>query len=57
MASLMKLVPVSQITYGTDYPYFPLNQIDSLRQLGLPAADLAAIASGNVKKLLPRLPA
>jgi 6-methylsalicylate decarboxylase len=57
MAALMKLVPVSQITYGTDYPYFPLNQIDSLRQLNLPPADLEAIASGNAARLVPRLSA
>jgi predicted TIM-barrel fold metal-dependent hydrolase len=55
MAALMKLVPVSQVTYGTDYPYFPLNQIDSLRQLNLPPADLDAIASGNATRLVPRL--
>ena len=55
MAALQKLVPMSQITYGTDYPYFPLNQIDSLRQLGLPQADLDAIASGNAARLMPRL--
>jgi predicted TIM-barrel fold metal-dependent hydrolase len=53
----MKLVPVSQITYGTDYPYFPLNQIDALRQLNLPAADLQAIMNGNATRLLPRLSA
>jgi predicted TIM-barrel fold metal-dependent hydrolase len=57
MAALTKLVPVSQITYGTDYPYFPLNQIDSLRQLGLPLPDLDAIASGNAARLVPRLSA
>ena len=55
MAALRKLVPVSQITYGTDYPYFPLNQIDSLRELGLPPADLEAIASENAARLMPRL--
>ena len=55
MAALMKLVPVSQITYGTDYPYFPLDQINSLRQLNLAAGDLDAIASGNATKLVPRL--
>jgi predicted TIM-barrel fold metal-dependent hydrolase len=55
MAALMKLVPTSQITYGTDYPYFPLNQIDDLRKLNLPAADLDAIMSGNAMRLVPRL--
>jgi len=55
MAALMKLVPVSQITYGTDYPYFPLNQIENLRQLNLPPADFEAIASGNASRLVPRL--
>jgi 6-methylsalicylate decarboxylase len=55
MAALMKLVPVSQITYGTDYPYFPLNQIDSLRKLDLSAPDLEAIGSGNAGRLVPRL--
>jgi predicted TIM-barrel fold metal-dependent hydrolase len=48
-------VPFSQITYGTDYPYFPLNQIESLKRLNLGADNLAAIASGNASKLLPRL--
>jgi predicted TIM-barrel fold metal-dependent hydrolase len=57
MAALLKLVPVSQVTYGTDYPYFPLNQIDSLRQLNLPPDDLQAIANGNATRLLPRLSA
>jgi 6-methylsalicylate decarboxylase len=57
MAALMKLVPVSHITYGTDYPYFPLNQIDGLRQLGLPPSDLDAIAGGNAARLVPRLSA
>jgi predicted TIM-barrel fold metal-dependent hydrolase len=57
MAALLKLVPVSQVTYGTDYPYFPLDQINSLRALNLPAADLDAISSGNAMRLVPRLSA
>jgi predicted TIM-barrel fold metal-dependent hydrolase len=56
MAALTKLAPISQITYGTDYPYYPLNQVEKLRQL-LEPADLAAISNGNAMRLLPRLSA
>jgi predicted TIM-barrel fold metal-dependent hydrolase len=55
MAALMKLVPTSQITFGSAYPYFPLNQIEVIRQMGLPPADVHAIESGNAARLMPRL--
>ena len=55
MAALMKFVPVSQITYGTDYPYFKLDQIGALRQSGPHRAGPSAIESGNAIKLVPRL--
>jgi predicted TIM-barrel fold metal-dependent hydrolase len=54
MAALLKLVPVSQVTYGTDYPYFPTTQFENLRQLGLKPEELQQIASGNAARLLPR---
>ena len=55
MAALMKLVPASQITYGSDYPYFPLDQIANLRQLGLTQEQLQDIGSSNAMKLIPSL--
>src|SRR6266567_3541803 len=55
MAALMKLVPETQVTFGTDYPYFPGSQIAALRGLGLPPDQLRAIESGNAMGLLPRL--
>jgi predicted TIM-barrel fold metal-dependent hydrolase len=57
MAALMKLVPASKITYGTDYPYFGLGQMKGLEQLGLDAGDLKAIGSDNAIRLIPRLKA
>jgi 6-methylsalicylate decarboxylase len=57
MAALLKLVPTSQITFGSDYPYFSLNQIDALRKMGFPSADMQAIESGNAARMLPRLSA
>ena len=54
MAALLKLVPASQITYGTDYPYFPTTQIANLREL-LSADQLQAIGSDNAARLVPRL--
>jgi predicted TIM-barrel fold metal-dependent hydrolase len=57
MAALLKLVPVSQVTYGTDWPYFALDQYKDFAKLGLSAADVAAIESGNATRLIPRLKA
>jgi 6-methylsalicylate decarboxylase len=57
IAALLKLVPTSKVTYGTDYPYFALDQMKNLRELGLTAADLAAIGSANAIGLIPRLKA
>jgi predicted TIM-barrel fold metal-dependent hydrolase len=57
MAALLKLVPVSQVTYGTDWPYFPLDQNKAFAKLGLSAADVQAIESGNATRLIPRLKA
>jgi predicted TIM-barrel fold metal-dependent hydrolase len=55
MAALTKLVPASQITYGTDYPYFGLGQFKDIEDLGLSAAELQSIGSGNAIRLIPRL--
>jgi predicted TIM-barrel fold metal-dependent hydrolase len=55
MAALLKLVPTSQITYGTDYPYFPLGQIASLRQMGFSPEEMQSIESGNAIRLISRL--
>jgi 6-methylsalicylate decarboxylase len=55
MAALLKLVPASQVTYGTDFPYFPLDQIASLRKLGLAPAQVRAIESGNAIRLVPQV--
>lgn len=55
LASLMKLVSVSQVVFGTDYPF--RTSIDHVK--GLTAyfgeADLKAIDRENALKLLPRL--
>ncbi|TWB52358.1 putative TIM-barrel fold metal-dependent hydrolase [Bradyrhizobium sacchari] len=55
MAALLKLVPASQITYGTDYPYFGLAQFAQLQKLGLSTSDLDAIGQENAIRLFPRL--
>jgi predicted TIM-barrel fold metal-dependent hydrolase len=57
MAALLKLVPVSQLAYGTDYPYFAVDQYKDLAKFGLSDTDMTAIEHGNAARLMPGLKA
>jgi predicted TIM-barrel fold metal-dependent hydrolase len=56
LASLMKLVPASQVVFGTDFPFLTARATASeLRETGLfGAEDLRAIERGNAATLMPR---
>lgn len=56
MAALLKLVPESQVVFGSDYPYVPIDtQAAAIRKLGLAESTAQAIESGNAVNLVPRL--
>jgi predicted TIM-barrel fold metal-dependent hydrolase len=56
LASLTKLIPVSQIVFGTDYPYrTAADHVKGLTDYGFSASDLMAIDRGNAVRLLPQL--
>jgi predicted TIM-barrel fold metal-dependent hydrolase len=56
MKALLDYVKVSQVMFGTDYPYVSVEEnAADLRKAGLSAADLKAIESENAKKLIPQL--
>jgi len=58
MAALMKLVPASQILFGSDYPFVRIGEsTDGLTHIGLSDADLRAIRRDNAARLLKRLKA
>ncbi len=58
LAALMKLVSVSQVMFGTDYPFRPGQEaVDGVANYGFSVADRHAIESGNAHKLLARLKA
>jgi predicted TIM-barrel fold metal-dependent hydrolase len=55
MAALMKLVPTSQILFGSDYPFVPYSATAvDMTHLGLSRADLHAIGHDNASALLAR---
>jgi predicted TIM-barrel fold metal-dependent hydrolase len=56
LAALTKLVDLSQVVYGSDYPYRTgAETIKGLMAYGFSARDLAAIGRGNAVRLMPRL--
>jgi 6-methylsalicylate decarboxylase len=56
LASLTKLIPISQIVFGTDYPYrTAADHVKGLTDYGFSAADLMAIDRSNALRLLPQL--
>jgi predicted TIM-barrel fold metal-dependent hydrolase len=56
LASLLKLVPVSQVLFGTDFPFrAALDHVKGLTDYGFSASDLRAIDRENAVRLLPRL--
>ena len=58
LAALLKLAPVSQILYGTDYPFSTgAAENEGLSAYRFPAKDLAAIERGNALRLLPGIKA
>ncbi len=55
MAALLKFVPVSQVLFGSDYPYYSLEEnVDNLAEIPLTRAEREAIDRGNAARLLPR---
>ncbi len=58
LASLLKLIPVSQVVFGTDFPLRTLtDHVKGLADYGFSAGDLRAIERENALRLLPRLKA
>jgi predicted TIM-barrel fold metal-dependent hydrolase len=54
LAALMKLVDISQVLFGSDFPYREAAEaVDGLRDYKFSAADAAAIDHGNAMKLMP----
>jgi predicted TIM-barrel fold metal-dependent hydrolase len=55
MAALLKYVPLSQVMFGTDYPYVTVTEnVGDLLNAGLSAAELMAVEVDNAAKLMPR---
>jgi len=56
LASLTRLIPISQIVFGTDFPYrTAIDHVKGLTDYGFSASDLQAIDRDNALRLLPKL--
>jgi predicted TIM-barrel fold metal-dependent hydrolase len=58
IAALLKMVPISQLMYGTDFPYRDGAEVNAgIAAYGFAAAEIPAIERDNALKLLPRVKA
>jgi predicted TIM-barrel fold metal-dependent hydrolase len=56
MAALLKYVAISQVLFGTDYPFVSVTEnVSDLGKIGLPANALQAIERENAARLISRL--
>jgi 6-methylsalicylate decarboxylase len=56
MAALLDYVPLSQVMFGTDFPYVSVEEnVTGIHKCGLGSAQLAAIGNGNAQRMFPRL--
>jgi 6-methylsalicylate decarboxylase len=56
IAALLKMAPISQLLYGTDFPFRNGAEVNQgIADWGFAAADQRAIEYENARKLLPRL--
>ena len=56
LASLTRLVPATQVLFGSDYPYRTgEDHVKGLMEYGFSASDLRAIERENALRLIPRL--
>ena len=56
IAGLRKLIPNSQLLYGSDEPFLStLQMTDALQKLEFSTDEIAAIQRGNALQLFPRL--
>jgi predicted TIM-barrel fold metal-dependent hydrolase len=54
--ALLRMVPISQVMYGTDYPYRDGAEVNAgIADYGFSAADVRAIERDNAQRLLPRI--
>lgn len=58
IAALRQLVPMSHVTFGSDFPYFRSTQtVEAMRTLPLTPEERRAIDYDNARRILPRLTA
>jgi len=56
LAALTQLIPISQLMFGSDFPYRPaVEAVDGLAAYHFSAADRASIDRGNAVRQMPRL--